>query len=150
MGLGFIPSSILFNAYSFGGSFVGATPCGRKSGEPIADSLTAIFGKDTEGKTALLKSITAMELSAAIGTPIVNLTISPKMSKDILKGLIKAYMSLGGMQLQITCMDREMLEKAYADPDNYRNLVVRVGGYSEYFCRLEDALKLKVIERTFY
>ena len=58
-------------------------------------------------------------------------------------------MAMGGMQIQITCISRETLEEAYRDPESHRNLVVRVGGYSEYFYRLSDDLKLKVLERTF-
>lgn len=150
IGLGFLPSSILFRSYGDGGKDVGATPCGRASGEALADSLGAIFGKDTLGATALLKSVTSLELSEAIGTPVVNLTISPSFDKKLLKSLILTYMKLGGMQLQISCVSKAMLEEAYHNPDAHRNLVVRVGGFSEYFCRLDDTLKRKVLERTYY
>lgn len=150
IGLGFLPASILFQSYGAAGMGVGATPCGRGAGEPLADSLTAVFGKDTLGPTAMLKSVTSMDLAQALGTPVCNLTVSPSIDRHILRSLILAYMRLGGMQLQITCVSRETLEAAYADPDSYRNLVVRVGGYSEYFYRLDDTLKRKILERTYY
>ena len=149
-GLGFLPSSIQFMAYEEAGKHIGATPCGRMAGEPIADSLSAIFGKDTKGPTAMLKSVTAMDLSSAIGTPVVNLTVNKDCDPEVLKGLIRGYLQLGGMQLQITCQSREELLAAYENPENYKNLVVRVGGYSEYFYRLSDELKKKVLERTYH
>ncbi len=149
-GFGFLPSSIQFMDYARAGSYVGATPDGRASGSPLADSLAAIFGKDTKGPTALIKSVTAMDLKNALGTPVFNLTIAPKISDDVFKSIIESYIELGGMQVQITCTSKEMLEEAYKNPDNYRNLIVRVGGYSEYFYRLSDEIKRKVLERTFY
>lgn len=150
IGLGFLPSSILFRSYGDGGAYVGATPCGRASGEALADSLGAIFGKDSLGATALLKSVTAMELSQAIGTPVLNLTISPSFDKAILKSLILTYMQMGGMQLQISCVSRALLEDACRNPEAHKNLIVRVGGFSEYFYRLDDTLRRKVLERTYY
>ncbi len=150
IGFGFLPASIQFRAYDWAGSYVNATPDGRGKCTPLADSLTAIFAKDTEGPTALIKSVTSMELKEALGTPVFNLTINPKLNDALFVSLIKSYMKLDGMQVQITCVSRELLEEAYADPEKHRNLVVRVGGYSEYFCRLTDDLKRKVIERTIY
>ena len=149
-GLGFLPASIQFQSYCEAGKAIGATPCGRQAGEGLCDSLTAIFAKDTEGPTSLLKSVTALDLSSAVGTPVVNFTVTPKIDRSLLLSLIKGYLKLGGMQLQITCVSREMLEEAYREPEAHRNLIIRVGGYSEYFCRLSDALKRKVLERTQY
>lgn len=149
-GWGFLASSIQFMSYAGAGEHVGATPCGRGAGEPLCDSLTAVFNKDTQGPTALLRSVTSLKLSAALGTPVVNLTVNSNCDANVLKGLIQSYLELGGMQLQITCMSRETLEKAYADPEAYPNLVVRVGGYSEYFVRLDDVLRRKVLERSYH
>ena len=149
VGWGFLPSAIQFQSYGGAGAHVGATPDGRACGSPLCDSLTAIFGKDTEGPTALLQSVAALDLRNALGTPVVNFTIQPQFSDAVIRGLMTAYMAMGGMQIQITCISRETLEEAYRDPESHRNLVVRVGGYSEYFYRLSDDLKLKVLERTF-
>lgn len=147
-GLGFLPASIQFGAYERGGSYVDATPDGRRKGSPIADSLSPIFRKDVLGPTAALNSIAKNDLQKCIGTPIVNLTVDPGFSDETLKGLILGYMAMGGLQVQITATSRAMLEDAYAHPEKYPNLVVRVGGYSEYFYRLSDGLKRAVIERT--
>ena len=149
-GLGFLPASIMFRSYGQGGQNVGATPCGRKAGEALADSLSAIFNKDTQGPTAMLNSVTSMDLSRALGTPVVNLTVNNDCSPQILKSLIQAYLQQGGMQLQITCLSPEEIRAAYEHPEEHKNLIVRVGGYSEYFYRLSDDIKKKVVERTFH
>ena len=80
--------------------------------------------------------------------PVLNFNINPDFNDSVLKALILGYMKLGGIQMQITCISREQLEEAYKNPELHKNLVVRVGGYSEYFCRLSDELKRMVIERT--
>lgn len=144
----FIPSSIQFNSQVAHGIYIGATPDGRKKGEPLCDSLAAIFAKDVKGPTALLKSVTSFDLKQALGVPVLNFNVRQNFDKNILKSLILGYMQLGGIQMQITCVDAETLKKAYENPEGYRNLVVRVGGYSEYFCNLSDDLKKMVIQRT--
>ena len=116
----------------------------------MADSLTSIFGKDTDGPTAMLKSAASFDLPAVIGSPIVNLTVQSGTRREIVKSLIQTFQTLGGMQLQISCVDKETVRKAYENPEAYKNLIVRVGGFCEYYCNLSDALKLKVLERTFH
>lgn len=148
LGEGFIPASIQFNSQADAGKAVGATPDGREAGSPLCDSLGAIFGKDTEGPTALLKSVASLDLSHALGIPVLNFNIAPDFDPGLLKALILGYMELGGIQIQITCTSAERLREAYEHPDLHRDLVVRVGGYSEYFNRLSDELKRMVINRT--
>ncbi len=147
-GEGFLPASIQFMSQVKAGAKIGATPDGREVGAPLCDSLAAIFGKDTKGPTALLNSVTSLNLERALGTPILNFNINPDFKNEILRALILGYMKQGGIQIQITCISREMLEEAYRDPELHKNLVVRVGGYSEYFYRLSDELKRMVINRT--
>ncbi|MEE0945403.1 MAG: pyruvate formate lyase family protein [Acutalibacteraceae bacterium] len=147
-GQGFIPASIQFMSQVEAGKKIGPTPDGRKKGMPLCDSLGAIFAKDTKGPTALLKSVTSLDLKKALGVPVLNFNINPDFNDEILKSLIISYMELGGTQMQITCVNKEMLEEAFKNPDLYKNLVVRVGGYSEYFSRLSDELKRMIINRT--
>lgn len=149
-GLGFIPASILFMAYGMGGRYVGATPDGRAAGEALADSLCAIYGKDTEGPTAMLKSAAAFDLPSALGIPVLNLTIQPGFGRQALRSLVEGFFSLGGMQVQVTCLSREMLLEAEKDLAAHGNLIVRVGGYAEYYCRLDDEIRSKIIARTFH
>ncbi|MBE6542118.1 MAG: hypothetical protein E7672_06685 [Ruminococcaceae bacterium] len=147
-GLGFLCSSILFNAHAAAGRRVGATPDGRRAGEPIADSLAAIFGKDTDGPTALLGSVTSIALDKALGVPVVNFNVQPDFHDEVLKSLVLGYMMKGGAQLQMTCMSKETLLDAYDHPENYKNLIVRVGGYSDYFNNLGNDMKMMIINRT--
>lgn len=147
-GEGFLPSSVQFNSQVGAGRVVGATPDGRESGTPLCDSVAAIFGKDTVGPTALLKSAASLDQKRMLGVPILNFNINPRFCDDVLKALILGYMKLGGIQMQITCISREILEDAYRNPEMHKNLIVRVGGYSEYFYRLSDSLKRMIIERT--
>ena len=147
-GEGFLPASIQYMTQVWAGEKVGATPDGREAGAPLCDSLAAIFGKDTKGPTALLNSVTSLNLNRALGVPVLNFNINPDFKDEVLKALILGYMKQGGIQIQITCISRELLEEAYRNPEEHKNLVVRVGGYSEYFYRLNDELKRMVIERT--
>jgi len=149
-GLGFLSSSIMFRVAARYGKQVGATPDGRPDGAPLAESLGAIYAKDTAGPTAMLSSVAAMKLELANGTPVVNLTVNPSFSNDILRALIEGFLDAGGMQLQLSCVSPEMLREAYDDPEKHRNLVIRVGGYSEYFCRLDDDLKKLVMDRLIH
>ena len=149
-GLGFLPASIQFSTAADAGKRIGATPDGRCAGAPLCESLGAISGKDVKGTTALLSSVTSLALDKALGIPVVNLTVNPAFDNGILRSLIESYMDMGGLHLQLTCTSREMLEEAMADPDRHRNLVIRVGGYSEYFHRLSDDLKKLVLSRTIH
>jgi formate C-acetyltransferase len=147
-GEGFLSASIQFMSQVNAGKRIGATPDGRSAGAPLCDSLAAIFGKDTDGPTALLNSITSLDLKRALGVPVVNLNITQNFNENVLKALILGYMKQGGIQLQITYASREELLDAYEHPEHHGNLIVRVGGYSEYFNRLSDDLKRMVINRT--
>lgn len=149
-GEGFLAASIQFNQAAVAGEKVSATPDGRRSGTPLAESLGAIFAKDTQGPTALLKSVTSLALDRALGIPVLNFTINPEIDNKVLQSLILGYIQLGGIQMQITCTDKKMLMEAYENPEMHKNLVVRVGGYSEYFYRLSDELKRLIITRMIH
>lgn len=148
IGEAFLPSSIQFRAQVGAGSQVGATPDGREAYSPLCDSLGAIFSKDINGPTSLLNSVSSLDLGKALGTPVLSFNVNSNFDNEILKSLILGYMQQGGIQIQITCISRETLEDAYKNPENYKNLVVRVGGYSEYFYRLNDELKRMIVART--
>lgn len=148
MGEGFLPASIQFQSQVTAGRAVGATPDGRESASPLADSLAPIFGKDINGPTALLRSVTSLDLKRALGIPVLNFNVDPEFSDETLKALILGYMALGGVQMQLTCTCLETLLEAYENPEMHRNLIVRVGGYSEYFHVLNDGTKKMIIERS--
>ncbi len=148
LGSGFIPSSIQFMSQVEAGRNIGATPDGREAGAPLCDSLGAIFCKDTQGPTALLNSVTSLALEKAIGTPVLSFNLQSDFDNNILKALILGYMEQGGLQIQLTCASPELLQDAYEHPERHKNLIVRVGGYSEYFCNLSDDLKKMIIARS--
>ena len=129
---------------------IGATPDGRHSGEPLCDSIGAIHGNDKLGITALLSSAASLCQSKMAGTPVMNVRLNAKQVSTALKALVNGYFKKGGMQLQITCVNREDLIDAKKNPQKYPNLIVRIGGYSEYFTRLSSELQQTVIDRTEY
>lgn len=147
-GEGFLSASIQFKSQVDAGKKIGATPDGRPAGAPLCDSLAAIFGKDTLGPTALLNSIVSLDLKRALGVPVVNFNVTQSFNDNILKALILGYIKQGGIQLQLTYASREELLDAYEHPERHGNLIVRVGGYSEYFNSLSDELKRMIINRT--
>jgi len=148
MGGAFLPSSIQFITYLEAGMDIPATPDGRAYGEPLADSIGAIHGKDTEGPTAMLNSAAKLPLKLAVGTPILNIRLGKEMISKHLKTLIMGYFKQGGMQVQVSCISREDILDAIEHPEKHENLIVRVGGYSEYFNRLSSELKQTVLKRT--
>ena len=85
-----------------------------------------------------------------LGTPITNIRISKRNLPHVLKPLTEGFFRMNGMQLQVTCASREELLDALEHPDKHENLVVRIGGFSEYFNRLSPTLKQSVIERAEY
>ena len=84
------------------------------------------------------------------GTPVLNLKLEPAQITKSLKALVLGYFEQGGMQMQITCVRKEELLDAKAHPEKYPNLIVRIGGYSEYFQRLSPDLQQSVIDRTLH
>lgn len=147
-GLGFIPAAIMFSNAAWSGKKIGATPDGRPAFSPLCESLAANHGKDRRGPTVMLESVTSLALEKALGVPVVNLTVNPDFDSRILKGLIKGYIASGGVQLQLTCTSKEELLAAFENPDEHKNLIVRVGGYSEYFHRLQRDLQESVVRRS--
>ena len=150
LGLGFFPTAHQFNRHIMFGEEVGPTPDGRRAGVPVADSLAAVNGKATRGPTVMLAGAACYEQKDIYGMAVTNLSITQKYSPEVLRALIEGYFSLGGMQLQITATDRDTLLDAKKDPDSHRDLIVRVGGYSEYFYNLTDKLKDAVIDRMLF
>ena len=139
-----------FTTYADAGSIVQATPDGRGDYEPLCDSLGAINGKDTEGPTALLNSVAKLPLNRVLGTPVMNIRIRKEHLPMYLKPLVSAFFEKGGMQLQVSSLSREEMLDAIEHPERHENLVVRIGGYSEYFNRLSPTLQQTVLERTEY
>ena len=151
----FLPSHIMFETFDIAGRQVGATPDGRLAGQPLADSIGPVQGRDGNGPTALLKSAASLPQHLVAGTPVLNLRFSKAMFRSAgapkkLRALIETYFKMGGLQVQISVLDRKELLAAMERPHDHENLIVRIGGYSTRFNWLSDALKLEVIKRTEY
>lgn len=139
-----------FVTYADAGRSVRATPDGRADGDPLCDSCGAIHGRDTAGPTAMLHSTAALRLPKVLGSPVTNLRMAKEHLSTLLLPLLSGFFDEGGMQLQITCASRDELLDALSHPEKHENLIVRIGGYSEYFNRLSPELKNTVIARTEY
>jgi len=146
----FLPASIQFTRYVDAGKNVGATPDGRRAGDPLCDSIGSIHGADQSGPTALLSDAAVICSADFAGTPVLNLKLDAAQSIEYLRPLVEGYFAQGGMQLQVTCVDQEALLKAKDHPELYPNLIVRIGGYSEYFARLSPELRQTVVDRMLY
>ncbi len=149
----FLPSCIMFTTYAAEGEKVGATPDGRHAGEPLADSIGPVAGRDRHGPTAMIRSVTRLPLSLAVGTPVLNIRLGKTLlttpeGRRAVRDLISTYFELGGLQIQLSVVDRDVLEDALIHPERHEDLIVRVGGFSAYFNSLSPALKAAILERT--
>lgn len=130
-----------------------ATPDGRLDGEPFASGLSPWASMDKNGPTALLKSIAKIPFDHSCTSMIVNTTLAASTlntpdGRQLAAKLLETYFRNGGIQLQITVADRELLLAAEREPENYQNLLVRVSGYSARFLALKPEVRAEIIRRT--
>jgi pyruvate formate-lyase/glycerol dehydratase family glycyl radical enzyme len=134
------------------GSVIGATPDGRRAGEPLSEGISPVQGADRCGPTAVIKSAAKMDHARTGGT-LLNQKFTPQLlhdevGLDKLVQLIRTYFKLDGHHIQFNVVDAATLRAAQRSPDQYRDLIVRVAGYSDYFCDLGQALQDEIIART--
>jgi formate C-acetyltransferase len=134
------------------GSVIGAMPDGRKSGKPLSEGISPVQGADRKGPTAVLKSASKIDHVRTGGT-LLNQKFTPSfLSNDEgiedVKNLIRSYFRLDGHHIQFNVVSAETLRKAKQHPENYRDLIVRVAGYSDYFVDLTEELQDEIIART--
>jgi pyruvate formate-lyase/glycerol dehydratase family glycyl radical enzyme len=134
------------------GAVTGATPDGRKAGMPVSEGISPVQGADRKGPTAVLKSAAKMDHVRTGGT-LLNQKFTPQLLEgedgiDNLAHLIRGYFKLGAHHIQLNVITAETLRDAQAHPERYRDLIVRVAGYSDYFCDLTKALQDEIISRT--
>lgn len=135
------------------GMHTGATADGRKSGESLSNSSGASQGKDTHGPTALINSVTNFPMEEAGNGMVLDVKFTPSLleeetEKRALRSLIETYFHKGGMEMQISIVSVETLRAAQEHPENYADLIVRVSGFSAYFCSLRKATQDEIIKRT--
>lgn len=139
------------------GSVIGATPDGRKAGEPVSDCIgpvhTQCCSHDRRGPTAIAKSVAKLDHSRIGNGIILNWKFSPsavsgETGRDDLIGLMDGYFEDNGMQSQFSIVGRETMLAAQKNPEKYKDLVVRIAGYSAYFVELSPELQSDLIGRT--
>lgn len=145
------PGEVVFIYHEIFGLKTAASPDGRKSGQPMASSAGASSGLDMHGPTALLNSMLKIPQRECRTCCILNMAFQKRLwsaNRDVMVEMFRHYFRKGGFQLQINVTDHETLVKAKQDPEKYASLVVRVGGFSDYFCLLNPNLQEEIIART--
>ncbi len=134
------------------GSVTGATPDGRLAGTPLSEGVSPVQGADHKGPTAVIRSVAKMDHVRTGGT-LLNQKFTPQVlgtddGLDKLVQLIRTYFRLDGHHIQFNVVDAATLRQAQLHPEQYRSLIVRVAGYSDYFCDLSSTLQNEIIART--
>ncbi|NQT41586.1 MAG: glycyl radical protein [Planctomycetes bacterium] len=133
------------------GQVVGATPNGRKAGVALSEGISPCQGADVHGPTAVVQSAAKIDHARTGGT-LLNMKFTPQTldgpGLDRLGDLIRSYFKLDGHHIQFNVMEAETLRRAQENPEEYRNLIVRVAGYSDYFADVGRELQDEIISRT--
>lgn len=149
-----IPSLFCWIMHEHFGSGTGATPDGRRAGFPLGDGAGPAQGREQHGPTCSILSSTKWSHRELIGGVAVNMKFSKSVmnesSIDKMAGLVKTFLQRGGFEMQINVVDTDTLLAAQKNPEQYRDLVVRIGGYSDYFVKLSPAMQAEIIARTMH
>jgi len=134
------------------GKVVGATPDGRRACEPLSEGVSPVQGADRKGPTAVIKSVAKIDHVRTGGT-LLNQKFTPQLLADEiglnkLAQLIRTFFKLDGHHIQFNVVSSDMLRDAQKHPERYRDLIVRVAGYSDYFVDLSVDLQNEIIKRT--
>ena len=134
------------------GAAMGAMPDGRCAGIPLSEGISPVQGADRQGPTAVFKSAAKMDHLKTGGT-LLNMKFSPRLLEgstgiDMMTSLVRGYFGMDSHHVQFNVVTAETLHEAQADPTNHRDLIVRVAGYSDYFCDISRELQDEIIERT--
>ncbi len=134
------------------GSVTGATPDGRRAGVPLSEGISPVQGADRKGPTAVVKSAAKMDHLKTGGT-LLNMKFTPALladetGVDRVARLIRTYFRMDGHHVQFNVVRADTLRQAQAHPEAHRDLIVRVAGYSDYFCDLARELQDEIIART--
>jgi len=134
------------------GSVINATPDGRKAHLPVSEGISPSKGADVNGPTGVIKSAAKMDHLRTGGT-LLNQKFVPSVVQgeegiDNMANLVRAYFTMDGHHIQFNIVSKETLLEAQQNPDEYKDLIVRVAGYSDYFNNLDKVLQNEIIERT--
>jgi formate C-acetyltransferase len=134
------------------GSKVGATPDGRKANRPLSEGISPVQGADVKGPTAVIKSAGKIDHLKTGGT-LLNQKFTPQIFEDEsnidkILSLVRSYFRMDAHHIQFNVVNADTLRKAQKHPEKYKNLIVRVAGYSDYFVDLTEELQEEIIART--
>lgn len=134
------------------GSLTGAMPDGRKAGKPLSEGISPVQGADRNGPTAVVRSAAKMDHIKTGGT-LLNMKFTPSLvagedGLDKWVAMVRSYFRMDGHHVQFNVVRAETLRAAQAEPENHRDLIVRVAGYSDFFCDLSEDLQEEIIART--
>jgi len=134
------------------GSMIGALPDGRKAHKPLSEGISPFQGADRNGPTSVIKSVAKIDHLRTGGT-LLNQKFTPSFLEsevgiEQIKNLVRTYFKMDGHHIQFNVVTAETLRKAKAAPEDHRDLIVRVAGYSDYFIELSDELQEEIIRRT--
>ena len=137
------------------GSVIGATPDGRKAQTPLTEGVSPHAGTDLTSPTAAMRSVAKINHDIHSGGTLMNVKFAPELLKTErnlknLAAIIRAYFALGAFHVQFNVISTEMLRKAQEHPEDYRDMLVRVAGYSTQFVNLSREAQDAIIERTTY
>jgi formate C-acetyltransferase len=135
------------------GRLTAASANGRLAGETLSDGGSPSQGENRSGATATLRSLSKANYQLAPGGAAINLRLAPdqiagKEGLSRLVDLLQTYVALGGEQLQVTVVSADTLRRALAHPEQYRDLVVRVAGFTAYFVTLNPDLQREIVARA--
>ena len=135
------------------GRKIGATPDGRRAFTVMADNVSPMIGMDVNGPTAVVNSVNAVDSTIPQSGLLLNQRFDPAIvagekGKDILETVLRAHFKNNGDHLQLNVVDNETLRAAQREPEKYRNMLVRVAGYSAFFVDLEKNIQENIIQRT--
>ena len=135
------------------GREVAATPDGRRAREPLSDAASPMRGRDKDGPTAVVRSVTKPDYTLVACGTVLNQKYEPSVFANAekrakLRALVKTYFKKGGQEMQINAVSRSMLFDAMENPERYRDLVVRVSGFSAYYVTLDQSVQRDILERT--
>lgn len=149
-----MPGTFSYINHATHGKWQGATLDGRLAGFSYSDGCSPVQGMDTHGPTAMICSLTGWDQRDFLAGMVVNVRFSKsnftEEKRKMLVGMVRAFMERGGLEIQINSVDTETLKDAKLHPEAHSELLVRIGGYSEYFTRLTPELQDEVIKRTEY
>lgn len=150
-----IPSLYTLTANIGFGERCGATPDGRQAGEPLNDNISPVHGRERKGPTAVARSVGKLDMVYITHGAILNMRFSPSLlarDEDLVNfaAFIRAYVRLGGWHNQFNVVSTKILREAQKHPENYRDLLVRVSGYSALFVELSPEVQEDIIARVEY